>query len=51
MSEKFRKYHDRMQLFMLLYVEGSSYIDSEDDKWNIYTVYGSPNDAYCVQTE
>jgi hypothetical protein len=37
-SEKFRKYHEHMQLFMLLYVEGSSYIDAEDDKWNIYTL-------------
>ncbi|KAI8580779.1 hypothetical protein K450DRAFT_235937 [Umbelopsis ramanniana AG] len=38
-SEKFRTYHERMQLFMLLYVEGSSYIDSEDDKWSIYTIF------------
>ncbi|KAG2184807.1 hypothetical protein INT43_000720 [Umbelopsis isabellina] len=38
-SEKFRKYHERMQFFMLMFVEGSSYIDSEDEKWDIYTIF------------
>ncbi|GAB5588337.1 histone acetyltransferase 1 [Umbelopsis nana] len=44
-SEKFRKYHEHIQLFMLLYVEGSSYIDAEDDKWNIYTLYKRVDEA------
>lgn len=35
-SAKFREYHSRMQLFVLLFIEGSSFID-DDDKWEIYT--------------
>ncbi|KAL0089573.1 DNA-binding transcription regulator [Phycomyces blakesleeanus] len=38
-NTKFRSYHDRMQLFALLFIEGSSYIDNEDEKWEIYTVF------------
>lgn len=32
-----------MQLFVLLFIEGSSYIEDDDEKWEIYTRYG------CVQ--
>lgn len=28
-----------MQLFVLLFIEGSSYIDADDEKWEIYTIY------------
>ncbi|KAI8075456.1 acyl-CoA N-acyltransferase [Gilbertella persicaria] len=38
-NEKFREYHARMQLFVLLFVEGMSYIEDDDQKWEIYTVY------------
>jgi histone acetyltransferase 1 len=34
---KFREYHSRMQLFVLLFIEGSSYIEDDDEKWEIYT--------------
>ena len=37
-NEKFKEYHRRMQFFVLLFIEGSSYIE-EDEKWEIYTVY------------
>ncbi|KAI8993395.1 acyl-CoA N-acyltransferase [Pilobolus umbonatus] len=36
---KFRDYHQRMQLFALVFIDGSSYIDDTDVKWEIYTVY------------
>ncbi|KAI8081698.1 acyl-CoA N-acyltransferase [Halteromyces radiatus] len=36
---RFREYHRRMQFFVLLFIEGSSYIDDEDEKWEIYTLY------------
>lgn len=36
-SDKFREYHSRLQLFVLLFIEGSSYIEDEDEKWEIYT--------------
>ncbi|OBZ83912.1 Histone acetyltransferase type B catalytic subunit [Choanephora cucurbitarum] len=38
-SEKFKAYHARMQLFVLLFIEGSSYIESDDEKWEIYTLF------------
>lgn len=36
-SAEFREYHSRMQLFVLLFIEGSSYIEDDDEKWEIYT--------------
>lgn len=36
-SLKFREYHSRMQIFVLLFIEGSSFIEDDDDKWEIYT--------------
>lgn len=29
----FREYHRRMQLFVLLYIEGGSYIQEDEEKW------------------
>lgn len=29
----FREYHRRMQLFILLYIEGGSYINEDEDTW------------------
>ncbi|KAI8973576.1 acyl-CoA N-acyltransferase [Mycotypha africana] len=34
-----RRYYSRIKLFVLLFVEGSSFIDDEDDNWEIYTTY------------
>lgn len=36
-NTKFREYHSRMQLFVLLFIEGSSFIEDDDEKWEIYT--------------
>lgn len=30
-----------MQIFVLLYIEGGSYIDEEDDRWEFVTLYVS----------
>lgn len=38
-SAKFREYHSRMQLFVLLFIEGSSYIEDDDEKWEIYVTF------------
>ncbi|QRW00645.1 Histone acetyl transferase HAT1 N-terminus [Ceratobasidium sp. AG-Ba] len=35
----FREYHRRMQLFILLYIEGGSYIQEDEDKWEFVTLY------------
>jgi histone acetyltransferase 1 len=34
----FKEYHRRMQIFVLLYIEGGSYIDEEDDRWEFVTL-------------
>lgn len=35
----FREYHRRMQLFVLLYIEGGSYINEEEDTWEFFTLF------------
>ncbi|KAI8141842.1 acyl-CoA N-acyltransferase [Fennellomyces sp. T-0311] len=40
---RFREYHRRMQFFVLLLIEGSSYIEEDDDKWEVYTVFKRQN--------
>ncbi|RUP48492.1 acyl-CoA N-acyltransferase [Jimgerdemannia flammicorona] len=38
-SPKFRAYHKRLQTFILFFIEGTNYVDDEDMKWEIYTLY------------
>ncbi|KAI8876186.1 acyl-CoA N-acyltransferase, partial [Backusella circina FSU 941] len=38
-NDKFKEYYQRMQVFALFFIEGSSYIDVDDEKWEIYTVF------------
>ncbi|PPR06189.1 hypothetical protein CVT26_005463 [Gymnopilus dilepis] len=35
----FREYHRRMQLFILLYIEGGSYINEDEDTWEFALLY------------
>jgi histone acetyltransferase 1 len=35
----FREYHRRMQIFVLLLIEGGSYIDEDEDKWEFVVLY------------
>lgn len=35
----FREYHRRMQLFVLLFIEGASYIQEEEINWEFFTLY------------
>lgn len=35
----FRQYHERMQTFLLWYVDAASYIDVDDDKWEYFTLF------------
>ncbi|KAF8061629.1 histone acetyltransferase type B catalytic subunit [Lyophyllum atratum] len=45
----FKEYHRRMQLFILLYIEGGSYINEDEDTWEFVVLYekrkrrGTPN--------
>jgi histone acetyltransferase 1 len=34
----FKEYHRRMQIFVLLYIEGAQYIDEEDTRWEFVTL-------------
>ncbi|ORZ22368.1 acyl-CoA N-acyltransferase [Absidia repens] len=38
-DRRFREYHRRMQFFVLLFIEGSSYIEEDDEKWELYTIF------------
>ncbi|KAF8162862.1 histone acetyltransferase type B catalytic subunit [Crassisporium funariophilum] len=35
----FREYHRRMQLFILLYIEGGSFINEEEDTWDFVVLF------------
>ncbi|SCZ97657.1 BZ3500_MvSof-1268-A1-R1_Chr4-3g07342 [Microbotryum saponariae] len=35
----FKEYHRRMQIFVLLYIEGAQYIDEEDPRWQFVTLF------------
>ena len=32
----FRSYHERLQTFLLWYVDAASFIDVDDDRWSFY---------------
>ncbi|KAJ3191391.1 hypothetical protein HK101_007817 [Irineochytrium annulatum] len=40
----FKAYHNRLQLFLLLFIEGASYIE-DDDKWEISLVFEMTNNV------
>jgi len=35
----FREYHRRMQILVLLYIEGGSYIEEDDDRWEFVVLF------------
>ncbi|KAJ1918811.1 histone acetyltransferase 1 [Mycoemilia scoparia] len=36
---KFKEFHSRVQTFILFFIEGGTFIDTDDDRWRIYTVF------------
>ena len=44
----FREYHRRMQIFILLYIEGGSYISEDEDTWEFMVLYAS---LFCPVNE
>ena len=32
----FREYHERLQTFILFYIDAASYIDVDDERWSFY---------------
>ncbi|KAJ1813781.1 histone acetyltransferase 1 [Coemansia sp. RSA 2598] len=51
-SASMREYHERMQTFVLFFIEGAQFIDSADERWRVYMVFeklrleGRPRDCY-----
>ncbi|KAI3648911.1 hypothetical protein MP228_006765 [Amoeboaphelidium protococcarum] len=45
-SDGFDSWYRRVQIFMLFYIEGATYIDEEDDKWDIYLIYKQQKDGH-----
>ena len=41
----FRDYHRRMQLFVLLFIEGASYIQEDETNWEFFTLYEKATEA------
>lgn len=37
--EGFLKYHEQMRLFLLWFIDGASFIDVDDDRWNYFVVF------------
>ncbi|XP_046546607.1 histone acetyltransferase type B catalytic subunit-like [Haliotis rubra] len=35
----FREYHDRLQTFILFYIDAASFIDVDDDRWSYYLLF------------
>uniref|UniRef100_A0A1B6D2L5 Histone acetyltransferase type B catalytic subunit n=1 Tax=Clastoptera arizonana TaxID=38151 RepID=A0A1B6D2L5_9HEMI len=38
-NKKFLNYHERLQTFILFYIDAASFIDVDDEKWCFFTVY------------
>ena len=38
-AEFIQEHHEQMQHFLLWFIDGASYIDIEDDKWDYFTLY------------
>lgn len=38
-TPKFRDYHRRAQIFILMYIEAGSYIEEDDDRWEFVVLY------------
>ncbi|KAE8741956.1 hypothetical protein FOCC_FOCC012516 [Frankliniella occidentalis] len=38
-NSEFIKYHERLQTFILWYIDGSSYIDTDDSNWKFFVCY------------
>ncbi|KAM8857159.1 histone acetyltransferase type B catalytic subunit [Synchiropus picturatus] len=39
----FREYHERLQTFLMWYIETASFIDADDDRWDFFLVFEKYN--------
>lgn len=49
-NEYIKLHHEQMQHFLLWFIDGASYIDTDDDRWDFFTIYERPSEreAYFV---
>jgi histone acetyltransferase 1 len=49
-TEFIKEHHEQMQHFLLWFIDGASYIDTEDNRWDFFVIYERPNEreAYFV---
>lgn len=38
-TKDFLEYHEQMRLFLLWFIDGASFIDQDDDRWNYFMVF------------
>jgi len=38
-KEFIQNYHEQMQHFLIWFIDGASYIDTEDERWNYFVIY------------
>ncbi|PVU92644.1 hypothetical protein BB561_003707 [Smittium simulii] len=44
-DKEFRKFHQRLQTFVIFFIEGGQFVDDTDEKWTFYTLYKKAD--YC----
>lgn len=44
-NEKFLSFHRRMAFLMFIHIDGASFIDDEDPRWEVYVVVEEPDNA------
>lgn len=51
-TPRLKKYHERLQTFILWYIDAASFIDTDDEKWNFYFLFekkkGALNPIYSI---
>ena len=51
-TPRFRDYHERLQAWILFYIDAASFIDIDDDNWRIFLMFektgGPGNSKYSI---
>jgi len=48
-TPRLKEYHERMQTFVLWYIDAASFIEVDDEKWNFYLLFQKTKGAISVQ--
>jgi len=52
LTPRLKDYHEKLQAFILWYIDAASYIDTDDEKWNFYLLFqkkkGPLNPIYSI---